>query len=289
MSVGSPVSVPEGQTGDASFATVDVTLSAASGLDVSVDWATADDTATVADNDYVADAGQLDFAPGETSKTVLIEVVGDVASEGDETFDVVISSPVNATLGSDDGRRDDRRQRSDPAGIRGPHRDGSVEARGWGRHDDVDVLRGANRRDHDGGERRFRRQRRDRERPDGLHRHDRQPRLRCRPDRGHDRRDGARRRNPRAQRDPVPEPAEPVGRRGDLDRPGDGDHRQRRHEDERRRQGAGGQAPGGGPWPRVARACRQARGRSSVPEAVRRVGPSGLEACRACREDRCQR
>ena len=101
VSVGSPVSVPEGQTGDASFATVDVTLSAASSLDVSVDWATVDDTATVADNDYVADAGQLDFAPGETSKTVLIEVVGDVASEGDETFDVVLTSPVNATLGSD--------------------------------------------------------------------------------------------------------------------------------------------------------------------------------------------
>ena len=100
VSVGSPVFVPEGQTGDASFATVDVTLSAASGLDVSVDWATADDTATVADNDYVAGADQLDFAPGETSKTVLIEVVGDLASEGDETFDVVISSPVNATLGS---------------------------------------------------------------------------------------------------------------------------------------------------------------------------------------------
>ena len=101
VSVGSPVSVPEGQTGDASFATIDVTLSSASGLDVSVDWTTADDTATVADNDYVAGAGQLDFAPGETSKTVLIEVVGDVASEGDETFDVVISTPVNATLGSD--------------------------------------------------------------------------------------------------------------------------------------------------------------------------------------------
>ena len=101
VSVGSPVSVPEGQTGDASFATVDVTLSAASSLDVSVDWTTVDDTATVADNDYVADAGQLDFAPGETSKTVLIEVVGDVANEGDETFDVVLTSPVNASLGSD--------------------------------------------------------------------------------------------------------------------------------------------------------------------------------------------
>jgi len=100
VSVGAPVSVPEGQTGDTSFATVDVTLSGASGLDVSVDWATAEGTATVADNDFVPGAGQLDFAPGETSKAVLVEVVGDVASEGDETFDVVLSSPVNATLGS---------------------------------------------------------------------------------------------------------------------------------------------------------------------------------------------
>ncbi len=69
---------------------------------------------------------------------------------------------------------------------------------------------------------------------------------------GHDRRDGARRRNPRAQRDPVPEPAEPLGRRGDLDRPGDGHHRQRRHEDERRRQGAGRPSTG---WRSVA-VCR---------------------------------
>ena len=65
-----------------------------------MDWATADASATVADSDYVAGAGQLDFAPGETSKMVLIEVIGDVATEGDETFDVVLSSPVNATLGN---------------------------------------------------------------------------------------------------------------------------------------------------------------------------------------------
>ena len=88
VAVGDPVFVPEGQTGDTAFATVDVALSAPSGLDVSVDWATADGSATVADSDYVAGAGQLDFAPGETSAVVLIEVIGDVASEGDETFDV---------------------------------------------------------------------------------------------------------------------------------------------------------------------------------------------------------
>lgn len=99
VSVGSPVFVPEGQTGDTAFGTVDVALSAPSGLDVTVDWATADGTATVADNDYAADAGQLDFAPGETTKTVLVQVNGDVASEGDETFDVTLSSPVNAGLG----------------------------------------------------------------------------------------------------------------------------------------------------------------------------------------------
>ena len=119
-----------------SFATVDVTLSAPSGLDVSVDWATADGTATVADSDYVAGAGQLDFAPGETSTVVLIQVIGDVATEGDETFDVDLVLARQRDARQCDRRRDDRRQRSDPAGVRDPRRDGGVEARGpLGHHD----------------------------------------------------------------------------------------------------------------------------------------------------------
>jgi large repetitive protein len=100
VSVDTSTSVPEGQTGDTSFASVGVTLSMASGKEVSVDWTSADGTAMVAGNDYTPDAGTLVFAPGETEKVVVIAVIGDNATEGDETFDVDLSSPVNTTLGN---------------------------------------------------------------------------------------------------------------------------------------------------------------------------------------------
>jgi Calx-beta domain-containing protein len=100
VAVGTSASVPEGQTGDTSFASIDVTLSTASGKQVSVGWTTADGTATVAGSDYTPGSGTLVFAPGETEKVVVIPVIGDDATEGDETFDVDLSAPVNATLGN---------------------------------------------------------------------------------------------------------------------------------------------------------------------------------------------
>jgi hypothetical protein len=100
VAITSSDSVPEGQTGDTSFASVHVTLSATSGRDVSVGWATADGTATAAGNDYVPDSGNVDFAPGVTDRTVQVAVIGDTAAEGDETFDIDLSSPVDAALGN---------------------------------------------------------------------------------------------------------------------------------------------------------------------------------------------
>ena len=47
---------------------------------------TTDGTATTSDNDYVAKTGTLTFAPGETTKTITIEVKGDSKREADETF-----------------------------------------------------------------------------------------------------------------------------------------------------------------------------------------------------------
>ena len=88
VAVSDPVFVPEGQTGDTAFATVDVTLSAPSGWTSRWTGRPRTTRQRSADNDYVAGAGQLDFAPGETSAVVLIQVNGDVATEGDETFDV---------------------------------------------------------------------------------------------------------------------------------------------------------------------------------------------------------
>ena len=93
------LTVPEGNTGDTPFASIDVTLSTPSGRHVSVDFATIDGSAE-AGSDYDLTAGTLDFAAGETAASVVVPVQGDDAVEGDETFHVDLANPVNATLGA---------------------------------------------------------------------------------------------------------------------------------------------------------------------------------------------
>ena len=92
------VSQPEGNAGSQP-ATFTVTLAKASPLRVSVAYATADGTAT-AGTDYTATSGTIVFAPGQTSRTVAVAVVGDTTYEADETFTLTLSNPVNATLGT---------------------------------------------------------------------------------------------------------------------------------------------------------------------------------------------
>lgn len=75
-----------------------VTLAKASRLPVTVAYATADGTAT-AGTDYTATSGKLVFAPGETSKTLAVPILGDTGVEPDETFTLNLSNPVNAQLG----------------------------------------------------------------------------------------------------------------------------------------------------------------------------------------------
>lgn len=77
--------------------TTAVTLSAASEKTVTVQYATANGTAT-ATNDYISATGTLSFAPGDTSKTVPVTIVQDTLDELNETFSVVLSSPSNATI-----------------------------------------------------------------------------------------------------------------------------------------------------------------------------------------------
>jgi hypothetical protein len=74
-----------------------VSLNEAGTLPVSVDYATADGTATVADGDYQAQAGTLTFNPGVTTETVTILVTAD-SPHGNETFFVNLANPVNGTL-----------------------------------------------------------------------------------------------------------------------------------------------------------------------------------------------
>jgi hypothetical protein len=80
-----------------------VTLSNPSQSTVTVNFATADGTAT-AGSDYVANTGLLTFPPGgPTSQTIIVLVNGDNIEEPDETFSVTLSDPTNATLGKDRG------------------------------------------------------------------------------------------------------------------------------------------------------------------------------------------
>ena len=90
------VSLAEGNSGTTSF-TFTVTLSAASGFPVSVDFATTDGTA-LAPGDYQPQTGTLTFNPGQTTKTITVLVNGDTTIEANETFTVALSNPVNATI-----------------------------------------------------------------------------------------------------------------------------------------------------------------------------------------------
>jgi aryl-phospho-beta-D-glucosidase BglC (GH1 family) len=97
-----PVEFPWWQGGGTAVATFTVRLSAPSGRTVTVSYATADGTAT-AGADYLAAAGTLTFAPGETQKTISVTVLADNVVEPAETFFVRLSNPQYATLADAEG------------------------------------------------------------------------------------------------------------------------------------------------------------------------------------------
>lgn len=81
------LSVADARAAEEAEATLEfaVTLSRAASETVTVDFATADGTAA-AGWDYTAVEGTLTFAPGETGKTVSVEVLDDAHDEGEETL-----------------------------------------------------------------------------------------------------------------------------------------------------------------------------------------------------------
>ncbi|HEY7422832.1 MAG TPA: FG-GAP-like repeat-containing protein [Gemmataceae bacterium] len=76
----------EGKKGQTTLFTFTVTLSAAYDQPVTMSFQTVNGTATTSDSDYVAKSGTLTFAPGETTKTITLEVKGDRKREANETF-----------------------------------------------------------------------------------------------------------------------------------------------------------------------------------------------------------
>ncbi len=92
LSVGDQAALED--SGELTFA---VTLSAASGREVRVDYATSD--ATTSASDHGAATGTLVFAPGETSKDIVVQPVLDTIDESDEALTLTLSNAVNAGLG----------------------------------------------------------------------------------------------------------------------------------------------------------------------------------------------
>ena len=93
----------EGNSGSASLEFT-VSLSPASGKQVTVKYADAGTGTATSGTDYAALAsGTLTFAAGDTSKTITVKVNGDVLDEPDETVKLTLSDAVNVTIGTATG------------------------------------------------------------------------------------------------------------------------------------------------------------------------------------------
>ncbi|HSY51284.1 MAG TPA: Ig-like domain repeat protein [Thermoanaerobaculia bacterium] len=86
----------QGNRGVASVSLM-VSLSAPISQTVRVSFSTVAGSATEGE-DYESASGVIEFAPGELTKAIEIHILGDALPEGDETFSVLLSDPVNATI-----------------------------------------------------------------------------------------------------------------------------------------------------------------------------------------------
>lgn len=80
-------------------ATFNVVLNGASSQTITVNFALSGGTATLG-SDFNLTNGTLTFAPGATSKTLTFTVINDSKDENDETVQIDLSAPTNATLGA---------------------------------------------------------------------------------------------------------------------------------------------------------------------------------------------
>ncbi|MFC1588383.1 Calx-beta domain-containing protein, partial [Planctomycetota bacterium] len=89
------ITLVEGDVGSTAFGFT-VSLAAASGQTITVDYTTTDGIATVADSDYTAVSNTLTFNPGDTTKPVTVNIAGDVTNEAHETFTIDLSNQTGA-------------------------------------------------------------------------------------------------------------------------------------------------------------------------------------------------
>ncbi|HEY9848816.1 MAG TPA: DUF4347 domain-containing protein [Leptolyngbyaceae cyanobacterium] len=92
------VSQTEGNGGAIAY-NFTINLSHSSVVPVTVAYTTDDGTAT-AGSDYIDNDGTIAFNPGETSKSITVNVLGDNLPETSETFSINLVSATNATVNS---------------------------------------------------------------------------------------------------------------------------------------------------------------------------------------------
>ena len=95
VSIGSSTII-EGNSGTRTFS-MPVVLSKTSTSQVKVNYTTAPVTA-LAGSDYATKSGTATIAAGQTRTNVTVTETGDLTYEADETFSVVLSTPVGATI-----------------------------------------------------------------------------------------------------------------------------------------------------------------------------------------------
>ena len=123
----------EGNAGSANV-TVTAMLSQAATSTVTIPWATANGTATVADLDYIASSGTLTFPPGSTSQNLTMTVNGDTKLEDYQRFTVKLATRSAREGPRHPDRRDPQRRAPETRtrrrlGDRGRRRSLPTEAR----------------------------------------------------------------------------------------------------------------------------------------------------------------
>jgi hypothetical protein len=88
--------VDEGNRG-VTAASIVVSLSAPVSQPVRVSFATLAGSATEGE-DYEKASGVIEFAPGQVTQSIELHILGDTLPEADETFSLLLSDPLNATL-----------------------------------------------------------------------------------------------------------------------------------------------------------------------------------------------
>lgn len=105
ITIGDAFEVVEGNNGS-TFLKFTVTINGTSDRPITVDFSSLNGTATSegATADYKSVTGKLTWQPGDTmSQEIMVEVLGDVYKEADETLQVKLSNASNATIARDTG------------------------------------------------------------------------------------------------------------------------------------------------------------------------------------------